>query len=132
MSSTLSQSRRSDPVRLPDTFGPTTAKAGASFAIVTSDAVIAFYGSVKATAYALGEGAGVAALDPSLMQREFKAGDFKRLQHASVQCMAAVALAHRDAYGPMANSPEQHASRTLDSIQDAVNELRQYVIARSA
>lgn len=35
-----------------------------------------------------------------------------------------------DTYGPMADSPEQQASRLLDVAQDAINELRQYVQQR--
>lgn len=126
--------RPSDPVRFPETFGPHPVKAGlrADFSghtlnDVTHQAVIDFHGSVKATAYALGEGAGQPKLDERQMQREFSAGDFRRLKHASVECCGFVARRQFDAFGPMALSPKQHTEQKLDQIQAALNEVRQFI-----
>lgn len=74
----------------------------------------------------------VLAMHEASLGRLAKEGELKLKQLAALGRPTLAELGKQlvEAYGPMADSPEQHASRTLDSIQDAVNELRQYVIAR--
>lgn len=78
MGTTSSQPARSVPVRLPETFGSAALKVGlASDGIGLGDvawtALVAFYGSVKAIGIELN-------VDPSLVRREIRSADFRRLQ----------------------------------------------------
>ena len=106
---------RSDDVRLSD-------HVGLPFDQVTRDAIIRFYGSVKATAFALSEDPRK-SLDPSLMQREFADGNFKRFyKHADFEAKGFVAKELAEAYGPL-NSREARIQQLKRSIEDAVTEM---------
>lgn len=128
----MSQRDASDLVRPLDNIRPQSVKAGLTSDFigpvsVMHEAIIDFYGTVKEAAYWLGLGANQPKLDESLMQREFKAGDFKRLRFASPECCAAVSKAMFLAYGLLAQTPEQHTESLIDRIQADLNEVRQYV-----
>jgi hypothetical protein len=127
MSNTLRNGRQSDPVSLPETFGHRQLRVGLAsdnFGLggVAFDAIVAYYGSVKEAAYALGE------VDPSLMRREIRACDFSRFEkHADKDAKAALVASLAMAFGPMAASPQQYAEALLDKIQAEINEVRQYI-----
>ena len=102
---------------------------GPDYVSVTHAAVLDYYGSVKATAYALGEGAGQPKLDESLMQREFKAGDFKRLRSATSEALGAMVKAPFAAFGPLAASPQARARQLIRESRALLDELDQAVEA---
>lgn len=125
MATTLKQPLASDPVRTLDSLRPTAAKAGLRSDEIglnrtLGDAVVAFYGSVKEAAYALGE------VDPSLMQREFKEGKFGRFNdHGSPEAKAHVARALFEAFAPLAASPAQRLRVLADRLREIEDEARQ-------
>lgn len=88
-------------VRAIDRVRPEAAKAqlasdrvGPTFRSVMKRAILAHYGTVKETAFALGE------VDESLMQREFEAGKFGRFDdHANEGAKAYVARELRRTFG---------------------------------
>lgn len=131
MSRTVATAAISDPVRLPEKFGPASVKAGLpsdqtgqTIGSVACDALIAYCGTVKAAAITLGN------CDPSLMQRELKAGDFRRLNRCEdIGARAAVSEALDRAFGKLV-SEEQYADRLIDRAYDIFSELRQYVAAK--
>lgn len=102
MASTVATARSSDPVPSLDGLRPTPAKAGLrgdqrgpSVCTVMAEAVIAHYGgSVKEAAFAL-------QVDRSLMMREFKAGDFHRIDALDDVAKAAIFAAVHEAFGPL-------------------------------
>lgn len=92
MGQTLSNPASPNLVRTSDNIGQRSPQRP-SFAQTVADAIRAHYGSVKAAAYALGQ------CDPSLMTREFSAGDFARFdRHATDDTMAAVVAALYEVY----------------------------------
>lgn len=96
---------------------------GLTLGTVACDALIAYYGSVKAAALTLGN------VDPSLMQREIKAGDLRRFhKHADAGAIAALTQALGVAFGQLM-TPKALAHQHLDRMQDAINLLRQYIEA---
>jgi hypothetical protein len=105
MPNSLRDDLLSVPVRSLDNIGPGSDRVGpgAAKAVLRSDqrissviraAVVKHYGSVKEAAWALGE------VDPSLMNREFDAGKFSRIdEHADADCKAAISRALYYAFG---------------------------------
>ena len=143
MALTSSKPLRSDPVRLPEKIGPVTVKAGlASDQIgpradqvgptlgeVTLGAVVAFYGTVKEAAFVLGGGEGQRALDPSLMSREIKECDFRRIQkHGSQALFDAIADAQKVAFGSQ-ESPLVEAMRICYEVRTRLDRLEAIVKA---
>lgn len=122
MPNSMGQPDQSGLVRSLDTLRPTMAKAVRSsdraFNQVVTTAVIAHYGSVKAASISLN-------VDASLMMREFQAGKFDRLNQADDETKAAVADALKRAW-PMGD-PKAVARRELESIENAVRTIRQFV-----
>ena len=125
MGQSISNAHRSEEVRLQDVVRPTAAKAslrsdrlvGLPFVQVTTDAVLRYYGSVKATAYALGE------CDPSLMQREFQAGKFGRFdEHADLNAKAYVAKQLAEAFADL-GSREARILQLKRTIADSIEEM---------
>lgn len=102
MSHTVATARQSDPVPSLDDVRLHPAKAGLrrdqvgpSICTVMADAVIEhFGGSVKEAAFALN-------VDRSLMMREFKSGDFHRIDALDDVAKAAIFAAVHEAYGPL-------------------------------
>jgi hypothetical protein len=136
MNAKVTAALSSDPVRSLDHIRPQAAKAalvsdqiGPAFSTVTWDALIAFYGSVKGAAYALGEGAGQPRLDESLMKREIKSGDCRRLQFASPGALAVIAMAYVEAFGPLAATPHAQARRLIRDGRALLDQLDQVVEA---
>ena len=131
MPRSISSVESSDPVRSLDNVGPRSdqigpklAKAelrGQPFNQVMRDSAIRYYGSVKETAFALGQ------VDPSLMMREFDAGKFGRFdEHADAQAKAFIAAALAEAYGPLSD-PKARVRQLLRSIRAELDEIDQYV-----
>lgn len=133
MANMLTNSDRSDPVRDLDTLRPRPAKAGLhrtdqSEPVGSSDrigpvvaaAVVKHYGSVKAAAISLGN------VDPSLMQREFEAGKFGRLDCADDAVKAAVAAALTERFGHLSD-PKDRARRQIREARRAIDELSDYI-----
>jgi hypothetical protein len=87
---------------------------------VACEAVVAYFGSVKAAALTM-------SVDPSLMQRELKACDLRRV-HAlrDAKLNAAISQAWMDAFGALL-TPKQYASRLIDRMQEELNEIRQFI-----
>lgn len=132
MNSTVSSARRSDPVGNLDAIRPTAAKAGLrsdgigpSLTACVKDAVLRHYGSVKAAAFSLGEGAKQHPLDPSLMMREFDAGKFHRLEHADDEAKAAIARAMQEQFGN--GDPRARQRRAIRDALRAIHELAEAV-----
>lgn len=100
------------PVGSSDTFGPT-------LAAVVRAAVLKHYGSVKAAAICL-------RVDPSLMQREFDAGKFARLEQADADAKAAVSSALYDAFGRL-DDPKARLRRHLREIRGRLDEFDQFL-----
>ena len=128
MASSVSQRQSSDPVRSLENIRPASVKAGLpsdqigqqTLGSVACDAVTAYFGSVKAAALTM-------LVDPSLMQRELKACDLRRV-HAlkDARLNAAISQAWMDAFGTLL-SPKEYASRLIDRMQGELNELRQFI-----
>lgn len=124
MAASLSNTRPSDPVPSLDHVRPTPAKAGLrgdqigpSLTAVITEAVLAHYGSVKETAFALD-------VDRSLMMREFGKGDFSRLDRADELAKASIFAAVHAVLGPL-TTPVKQALHDLREIERRVNSLRQ-------
>lgn len=130
MSSNLSNAQRSQEVRTLDTIRPEMAKAvlssdrvGLPFRQVQGDAVVRFYGSVKAAAFALGQ------VDPSLMQREFREGKFGRFdEHANEQAKAFVANALAETFGTLLTR-EARIQQLRRSIAESLDEMAQLAVS---
>lgn len=124
MSRSISSAEASSEVRFSDVPRPAPAKAdlrsdlvGLPFEQVTRDAIIRYYGSVKAAAISLGN------VDPSLMQREFAEGNFKRFyKHGTFEAKAFVAAQLNESYGPL-NSREARIQQLKRLIEDSVAEM---------
>lgn len=139
MAESMPTRRRSDLVGSLDSIRPVRLKAdirpsdvrtpsdriGLTFGDVVKMAVIRHYGSVKATAYALGEGAELPPLDPSLMMREFDAGKLARLE-ADLAAKAVVAEALYLAFG-RPEDPAARQRRLVDACLAALHELKDAV-----
>jgi hypothetical protein len=126
---------KSDPVRTLDGIRPTMAKAeversdqvgssdhiGPAFGRVVFQAVVDYFGSVKAAAIALG---GV-ALDPSFMKREFEKGRLGLLLDAEDGCKHAIGNALRVAF----ESTDRHAvvRRELREIRNRCDRLEELI-----
>lgn len=92
-----------------------------------TDAIIAHYKSVKEAAFALTE-PGKTPLDPSLMMREFKAGNFGRFyQLADDQAKSGVAAGLAEVFAELM-TPIAKAHRDLDAIIDRLNSVRQVLV----
>lgn len=126
MASNLAHSPQSDPVRSLDHIRPTQHKRsdGRTVGQVVKDAVVKHYGSVKAAAYALGEGAHLPRLDESLMMREFEAGKLGRLE-ADPAIKPVVAAALQKAFG--ADDPKARALQLIQEGRAVLDELAQYI-----
>lgn len=129
MPSTMRAPASSDPVRSLDQIPTRMAKAesdrirpsdpiGLRWADVVTEAVRAHYGSVKAAAISLGD------VDPSLMMREFKAGNFRLLDRADDETKAAVATAVSAAFGPL-TSPKARGRQRIRDARSALDDLDQ-------
>lgn len=134
MNRSFAATEQSDPVRSLDNVRTAPVKAGiasdsirqSSDRIVRSmndvkrEAVIGYFGSVKAAAIALG-------VDASQMQREFKAGNFERVERLEDKGpMAAIAAAMQAEYGDT-TSPEARARRILRAVTVGLQELENYL-----
>lgn len=98
-------------------------RVGLPFRQVQGDAVVRFYGSVKAAAFALGE------VDPSLMQREFREGKFARFdEHANEAAKAFVANALAEAFGTL-QTREARIQQLRRAIEDQLNEMTQLAVS---
>lgn len=126
--STVSAARSSDPVRDLDDLRPKPAKAGLAsdrlgprLTSTVKAAVLSHYGSVKAAAFSLGEGAKQPPLDPSLMMREFDAGKFGRLDHADEETKAAIAKALDETFGR--TDPKARVRRLINDGRRILDEI---------
>lgn len=102
----------SDSVRLPEGAGP-------SLGEVALDALIAYYGSLKALTLEIGE------TDPSFVKREILAAKFNRLAPIDAGAKAALSRAMNTAYEPL-STPDIRALQTIARIVALMEELRQY------
>lgn len=132
MSAKVATAELSGPVRTLDSIGPASDQIGPAqakaalrgdhalpFTVVIRDAAIRYYGSVKAAAISL-------SCDPSLMQREFEAGKFGRLEHADDAAKAFIAQALIDAYGPL-HDPKARTKQEIRDIRQKLDLIEQYV-----
>jgi hypothetical protein len=92
---------------------------------VARDALRAYYGSVDAAAFALGEGNGRGPLDPSLMCRELEAQKFGRL-NACDEAKAVVTAAWHKHFGHP-DDPKAHARRVAIEIRERLAMLEQFI-----
>lgn len=134
MRTNVAESRSSDPVRLPETFGPAGLKVGLKsdqigLGPVVFDALVAYFGSVKALAIYLDA-------DPSLARRELRAGDFSRLEarndadHEQGPILRRiVAQATHQAHGPARNA-DDFAEQLIAQGLSIFHQLAQYVAFR--
>ena len=129
MSNSMSQRDSSDPVRSLEEIRPKQAKAGLtsdhiglSVIAVTIEGILAHFGSVKATAISLDN------VDPSLMMREFKAGNFRLLERADDVAKASIFAYAHDAFGPL-TSPSARARHLLREVDRITKELWQVLEA---
>lgn len=128
MGNTMTNARRSDPVRSLDNIRPPALKAdtkrsdGRTVTQIMSAAVIKHYGSVKAAAISL-------RVDPSLMQREFDAGKFGRLDDADEETKAAIAEALKTAFP--GSDPKAIARRMLREARQRIDEAMEQIADRS-
>jgi len=143
MGRSISAESRSQEVRKLDSIGPASDQIGPKqlkaslpsdrtvglpFNQVQAEAIVRFYGSVKATAYALSEDPVHKPLDPSLMQREFKDGKFARFdERADLDAKAYVANALAEAFGTL-GSREARVQQLKRTIEDSVNEMAQLAV----
>lgn len=128
MGSSIDRAYTSDPVRSLDNIRPKPAKAdltsdqiGLSVIAVTIDGILAHYGSVKAAAISLNA-------DPSLLMREFKAGNFRLLERADEVAKASVFAYANNAFGPL-TTPEaryRHLTRERQRIDNELDQLFDY------
>lgn len=130
MARSLPQLDRSDRVRTLDSLRPTPAKVtpsadqvgrpsdrlGPTFAGVVTEAVLRYYGSVKAAAISL-------RVDPSLMMREFHAGKFGRLEDAEDAAKGSIARALSETFGEAVEDPKVRARRKLPELMAEFIEL---------
>lgn len=134
MSRSVAAVATSDPVRSVDRIGPASDQVGPKqakaalrstpFNQVQADAILRFYGSVKATAFALGE------VDASLMQREFKDGKFWRFdEHAKDDAKAYVANALHEVFGTL-GTRDARIQQLKRSIEDQLNEMAQLAVSQ--
>lgn len=134
MGSTVSTARQSLPVGSLDNLRPTQAKAGLhpthqSEMVRSSDgiglgdvivgAVLKHYGSVKAAAISL-------RVDPSLMQREFDAGKFARLNEADADAKAAIADALYQTFGRL-EDPKARVQRRMREAVECLKDIEAYL-----
>lgn len=131
MPATMTAPERSEEVRSRERLGraldhvrPTMAKAVRSsdqaLCQVMREAIVDYYGSVQEAAFHLGE------VDPSLMQREFKDGKFKRFdEHADAAAKAHVGEAVRKAFPPA--DPRAEAMRLLRELRARIDELAEVI-----
>lgn len=134
MASTLPKAEPSSPVRSLDSIRPEMAKAGlhrtgesepvgssdgVGFDDVIRKAVVQHYGSVKAAAISL-------KVDPSLMQREFEAGKFARLNEADPTAKAAIADALFETFGHL-EDPAARVRRSIRDARRALDEVEQHL-----
>lgn len=107
----------SEPVEASDRVGP-----------IARQAVIKHYGTVKEAAWRLGEGAGLAPLDPSLLMRELEAGKLSRLD-VDPAVVAAVARALSDTYAPMSTPAARlrQKAREVRAIADELDQLSEFI-----
>lgn len=126
MSASSASARASDPVRLPDTFGPSSLKVGLEsdhlgLGEIAFECLCAHYGTVKELAFALGKA------DPSLVRREIKECDFSRFNaHADAAAKAALADSVNNAWGALRN-PEDAAAHAIREARQKLDLLDQYV-----
>lgn len=128
MSSSIGGAQSSDPVSSLDGVGPGQAKAGLrgtsgdqrgpGFGSVMADAVIKHYGGVKEAAHAL-------KVDRSLMQREFKAGDFGRFDDVADEVAKAAVVAYLAEVFAELMTPMARLHRDLDAIIARAHAIRQ-------
>lgn len=136
----MTKATQSDPVRSLDNIRPQSVKVGLpsdqiglNYVAEHHQAILDYYGSVKATAYALGEGATLAdgtklpKLDESLMQREFRAGNFSRFNVAEPNAKAFVSERMNERFGTL-KDPKAYAMSLIEAGEKAFKELRQYVL----
>lgn len=115
---------RSEEVRSLDQIRPTMAKAvrpsDRAFCHTLREAIVGYYGSVKAAAIALGD------VDESLMSREFAAGKFGRFdEHAEADAKAAVAQALMRAFPPC--DPRAEALRLIREARARLDALAEVI-----
>lgn len=134
MSNTMRQADSSVPVRTLDNIRPSQAKAGLhpthesdlvrssdglGLGDVIVDAVLKHYGSVKAAAISL-------RVDPSLMQREFDAGKFARLNDADAAAKAAIADALYQTFGRL-EDPKARAVRRMREAVECLKDIEAFL-----
>lgn len=132
MGTTVNLQGASVPVRSLENIRPTAAKAGLhrtsesepvgssdgiGLGDVIRDAVKKHYGSVKAAAISLN-------VDPSLMQREFDAGKFERLNSADADAKAAIVDALYQVFGRL-EDPKARFRRKCQELKALANEFDQ-------
>ena len=126
MATTLEKPRCSDPLRLPEKAGTANVKVGIpseSIGIgpVVFDALVKFFGSVKALAIELEDA------DPSQVRNEIKSGDFRRLDRClKAAARAVVADAMQVAYG-LNRSIDDDAEQAIAQMFPLLQRLAQYV-----
>lgn len=119
MSHSMNPARKSDPVRLPDTFGRRQAKASlpgptSDFALGEQiwEVIVKGHGSVKAAAYSMGN------TDPSLLRRQILDGTLplKKLLEADPKALAAFGEFLREHFGHATKSKAQIAREKLPEL----------------
>lgn len=126
MAITLEKPRSSDPVRLPEKAGIANLKVGISseeigIGPVVFNALVKFFGSVKALALELDEA------DPSQIRNEIKAADFRRLDRClKADARAVVADAINVACGKH-HSVDDDAEMAVAQLFALAQRLAQYV-----
>jgi hypothetical protein len=136
MGQTIHDAPQSDPVRKLDRIRPDAAKAslrtsaasdavgssdrsGLTIGAVVADAVVDFYGSVKAASFALGENG--RQVDPSLMMRDFRRGNLARLERADAEAKGFVSDALRKMFG--CSDPKERARAAIRRARRELDEL---------
>lgn len=136
MGATLTKPDVSTPRNSLDTVKPVMAKASQSVSTLVNgdqsaltaivrEGLMQACGSLKAAAIEMG-------MDAGQLTRDLASGAFKfeRLERLELPKQAIVITCLHEARAPM-SSPEAFAQQQLDRMQDALNQVRQYVIART-
>lgn len=119
---------RSDPLRLPDTFGAKPLKVGIEsegigIGSVVFEALVKHFGTVKELAFYLGQ------CDPSQARAEIKAADFRRLdKYAKPDVRAIVGDAVSTAYTN--RSVDDDAEQAVALLFSIAQRLAQYIAFR--
>ncbi len=113
---------RTSMAKVSDPAGRASDSIGPGWVTQVIDALVRHYGSVKAMAISL-------RTDPSLCMREFKAGNFRLLERADGEALAAFAGAVHDQFGQLRNPRAQgkFLIAQLRSVVDQIDQLLEHL-----